>query len=115
MANMRRLLVWSVLGCFVMPALALAADDSGARLPSSAAASSAAGTFLPWTVSARTDRQRGFLTLGGGYDSARGAGVATASAETQLWGPLSLRLGGFYSEAARTLRPDVGVKLGVLA
>jgi hypothetical protein len=90
-------------------------DDGAARPPSSAAASSAAGTFLPWTLSAHSGPQRGFLTLGGGYDSARGAGLATASAEVQMWGPLSLRLGGFYSEAARTLRPDVGVKLGVLS
>jgi hypothetical protein len=114
----KRLLLAAVVsmaaGLSALPASSRAADDAEARPPSSAAASSAAGTFLPWTMSARTDRQRGFLTLGGGYDSARQAGLATASAETQLWGPLSLRLGGFYSEAARTLRPDVGVKLGAL-
>jgi hypothetical protein len=94
---------------------ALAADDVSP--PAAAEPTAAAGSFLPWTVSARPPGAggRGFLTLGGGYDAARGAGVGQASAEAQVWGPLSLRLGGFYSEASRSLRPDAGLKLGLLS
>jgi hypothetical protein len=95
---------------------ARAADDS-TPAASSAQPTAAAGSFLPWSVSARSPAQggRGYFTLGGGYDSARGAAVGQASAEAQIWGPLSLRLGGFYSEAATSLRPDAGLKMTLLS
>jgi hypothetical protein len=111
-----RVLIAAALAVTSVARPALADDDVTAPA-TSAQATAAAGSFLPWTVSARPPGQggRGFFTLGGGYDTARGAGVGQASAEAQVWGPLSLRLGGFYSEAARTLRPDVGLKLGLLS
>ena len=63
-------------------------------------------------MSARTDRQRGFLTLGGGYDSARQAGLATASAGDPGLGPAVAPGGGILQRGRAHLAPRRGSQAG---
>jgi hypothetical protein len=94
---------------------AAAQEDDAGQTRASADEAAARGALLPWSVRPSSDGPRGLVIAGGGYDSARGAAVGSAAAEVRVWGPLALRVGGFYSEAARGVRPDAGLKLGLLS
>jgi hypothetical protein len=80
--------------------------------PEPAIESARAGMFLPLTLGPRTDSQRGFAIVRGGYDSARSTGLVEGVADVTLIGPLAARLGVSYREANESaLRPSVGLRL----
>jgi hypothetical protein len=94
-------------------------DGDAAEAEPAAAAnaerSTAAGMFLPWTVSPRGADQRAIVQMQGGYDGARAGSTFEAATEARVIGPLSLRAGATYSDATRDMRPVFGLKLPVLS
>jgi len=114
----RRLAIASVMTGFLMvvPAVARAEDDQGVSQapPPAAKASVAQGAFLPWTMGARSDVQRGLVFMQGGYDGAERGAIYQMVGEAQLFERLSLRAGGSYFGRGDTVRPEVGLRLDVL-
>lgn len=81
---------------------------------SAAAQSAEAGMFLPSTVSARTDTQRGVVRALAGYDSARDRMQFEAVADVTLIGPVAARVGATYGQNKDSFRPTVGVRVQAL-
>lgn len=79
-----------------------------------AARSATAGAFLPLTLGARSDMQRGLVFVQGGYSGAERGGVYQLAAEAQLFGRLSVRAGGSYFGPNDTFRPEVGLRVDAL-
>lgn len=80
-----------------------------------AAASSEAGMFLPFTITARTDSQTGIVRVLGGYDSARRGGQFEALADITVIGPLALRVGTIYTAQPDAFRPTIGARVQALS
>jgi len=119
---------WAVVSlcCVLLPcALAQAQDqkqeqtepsDAPGTQPVGAAISSAdAGMLLPFTVSPRTDSQRGVVRVFGGYDSARERTQFEALADVTIIGPVALRLGALYGQRQDTFRPTIGLRVQALS
>jgi hypothetical protein len=105
----------SLMSCLMSwPATGRAAEDEIQQPPASGASSAAAGAFLPWTLTPRTDTQRVLVGATGGYDGARASAAFEAAVEARVIGPLSLRAGGFYSSTSGTLRPVIGGSVRLL-
>jgi hypothetical protein len=91
-------------------------DGAAAEVEQSIAIRSAeAGMLLPFSVSPRTDSQRGIVRALGGYDSARKRGQFEAIADVTIIGPLALRVGALYGQQRDTFRPSVGLRVQALA
>jgi hypothetical protein len=93
---------------------AAAQDVEEPAQPERATRSAEAGMFLPLTLAPRTDSQAAFAVLLTGYDAGRKSAIVEGSAEVTLWGPLALRAGAVYTDAANTLKPTFGLKLQAL-
>jgi hypothetical protein len=95
---------------------ARAADDqlSTGLEPPPAAKSAQTGAFLPWTMGARSDAQRALVFGQGGYNGADGAAIFQMVGEAQIFGRLSLRLGGGYYGPNDTFRPEAGLRVDAL-
>lgn len=113
---------WSVVGGIALVAalcIALRAEaqqsDSPATEPGAAAEAAAqAGQFLPTTISARTDSQRGYLVAFGGYDSARESAQAEALVDVSIFKWLALRAGFLYTQQPNQTRPTLGARVQAL-
>jgi hypothetical protein len=68
------------------------------------------GLFLPSTLAANVGVVPAFVSAYSGYDGARRALVASATAEIRLWGPVALRGGSEYSANGNRPRPTVGLR-----
>jgi hypothetical protein len=91
-------------------------DDATGKTEVSAAISSAdAGMFLPFTISPRTDSQRGIVRAIGGLDSARDRAQFEAVADVTIFGPLAVRVGAQYGQQRDSFRPSVGLRLQALS
>jgi len=71
--------------------------------------------LLPFTVSPRTDSQRGVVRVFGGYDSARERTQFEALADVTIIGPVALRLGALYGQRQDTFRPTIGLRVQALS
>jgi hypothetical protein len=112
MVHARPLLIAFALTALA-PAAALAdppAEGDNARVPEvSGARSAESGAFLPLGVPARTDAQRAYLWMTGGYDAARGGFVFDSAVQATLFGPLSVRAGAGYVGPGGEVRPAVSL------
>ena len=89
-------------------------EGDNARQPvASGARTAESGAFLPLGVPARTDAQRAYLWMTGGYDAARGGFMFDSAVQATLFGPLSVRAGAGYVGPNGQARP--GVSLAVQA
>jgi len=108
----------SVAACALVGVLAglARAEDDGVLPgpPPAATASVARGSFLPWTMGARSDAQRGLVYMQGGYDGADQGAIYQMVGEAQLFERLSLRAGGSYFGRGDTVRPEVGLRVDLL-
>jgi hypothetical protein len=98
-------------------ALALSQPASAEELERPAresAKSASAGAFLPWTMGARSDTQQAFVYGQGGYGGAEKGAVFQTVIEAQVYGRVSLRAGGEYTELGGKFRPEVGLRLDAL-
>ncbi len=82
--------------------------------PALAAKSAGSGAFLPWTMSARSDTQRGLVFVQGGYNGAENGGVYQMAAEAEVFGRVAVRAGGSYYGPSDTFRPEVGLRVDTL-
>jgi hypothetical protein len=90
--------------------------DAPAETPTSAAVSSAeAGMLLPFSISPRTDSQRGLARALGGYDSARRRAQFEVVADVTVIGPVAVRLGALYGQQRDTFRPTLGLRVQALS
>jgi hypothetical protein len=90
-------------------------DDATAERATSAAVSSAdVGMMLPFTISPRTDTQRGIVRAIAGYDSARERAQFEAIADVTIIGPLAVRVGAVYGQQRDTFRPTLGLRIQAL-
>ena len=72
------------------------------------------GTLLPSTLAARVGEQSGLALGFGGYDGARAAPIASATAEVRVWGPFALRGSVDYSNVRKEGRPSIGGRVQLL-
>lgn len=85
-------------------------EGDNARQPvASGARTAESGAFLPLGVPARTDAQRAYLWMTGGYDAARGGMVFDSAVQATLFGPLSVRAGAGYVGPNGQFRPSVSL------
>src|SRR3954468_17927264 len=90
-------------------------DDSPSVQPAAAAQASAeAGQFLPTTIGARTDSQRGYFLAFGGYDSARRSAQAEAVVDVGIFDWLAVRGGFLYTQRPDRTRPTIGLRAQAL-
>jgi len=82
--------------------------------PPPSAKSAGAGAFLPFTMGARSDTQRALVYGQGGYGGATKGAIFETVIEAQVFGRVSLRAGGNYSELGGKFRPEVGLRLDAL-
>ncbi len=82
--------------------------------PRPAATSADVGSFLPLTMAARSDSQRGLVFGQGGYNGAESSAVFNLLGEAQLFNRVSLRLGGGYYGPNDQFRPEVGLRIDAL-
>lgn len=73
-----------------------------------------AGTFLPWTMAARSDSQRALVYSQGGYDGARQGAVLQTVVEAQVLGRVALRAAASYLGAESRVSPEVGLRVDAL-
>jgi hypothetical protein len=114
-----------VTGALVGPWRVARADDTLATVPptpaddaaassaspaSSVSATVAAGAFLSTALSARLDGGRGFVSVMGGWDQARGGGVYDTTAEAQLIAPVFLSAGATYDGPGTIASPHVDLR-----
>jgi hypothetical protein len=93
-----------------------ATPDTAEQPPEGRAARSAeAGMFLPYTMAPRTDSQRAFAFVLGGYDSPREHGQLEGTADLTVWGPLAVRIGVLYGQTSDQLRPSAGLRVQALS
>lgn len=91
------------------------ADAPQAERVGAAIQSADAGMFLPFSVSPRTDSQRGVVRVLGGYDSARERMQLEALGDVTIFGPVAVRLGATYGQRQDTFRPTVGLRVQALS
>src|SRR6476620_2010150 len=100
----------------VMAIPAAAQDADGAEHREERAEESArAGMFLPYTMAPRTDSQRAFALVLGGYDTPRERGQLEGTADVTLFGPVAARVGVLYGQSADQLRPSGGLRVQALS
>lgn len=112
------MLTLALLACRAGRASAQTRDESAAegaqRSSETAAASAGAGMFLPMTLGARTDSQRGFFLAYGGYDSARESAQSEMLVDVSLFRWLAIRAGALYTQSPNQVRPTVGLRAQAL-
>ncbi len=96
----------------------LAQPSEGDRIPEAhlppARKSVDAGSFAPFSMSARSDTQKALAHVQGGYDAAKGGATFESVVEASLARRLSLRAGASYISADGKVRPLVLGKVDVL-
>lgn len=97
------------------PSAALGQDLEPTPAPGGATRSAEAGMFLPFTLASRVDTQAAFVTTLSGYDSARKSALLEGATEIHLWGPIAVRAGAVYTDAANTLKPTFGLHVQALS
>jgi hypothetical protein len=118
MQTQRLAISWFLLlaTCSSSHVLAQAHDDAETQPPeSTAAVSGEAGMFLPTTIAARVDSQKGYVRALGGYDSARRSAQFEALADVTIIGPLAARVGVLYAQRPNSFRPSVGLRVQALS
>lgn len=91
-------------------------DDPNAEKDHGVAVGSAeAGMLLPYSVSPRTDSQRGVVKVLGGYDTPRERMQFEAVADVTIFGPLAIRAGAMYGQKSDTFRPTIGLRVQALS
>src|SRR4051812_23098891 len=97
----RRWCRWIIVGLVAGGSASARAQDSEVETSMTAPPGVATGTrdglFLPSLLSPRVGAVPAYASGFGGYDSARGTGIANASAEVVIWGPIAVRGGAEYS------------------
>lgn len=91
------------------------ADAESPRDASSLDQAIAAGALLPLTLSPTVGAVPATAIGYAGYDGARGAAVAQAFAEVQVWRQLALRGGTEFSDTTHRVRPSVGARLQIIS
>jgi hypothetical protein len=99
----------------VTPVLAQSADGADSSATARATRSAEAGMFLPETVAPRTDSQRAFALVLGGYDTPRQKGQLEGTADVTLFGPVAARVGVLYGQTSNRLRPSAGLRVQALS
>jgi hypothetical protein len=103
--------VFAAIVCSTALAAAQPRDDSPFLQPQPAAEVGAfAGQFLPTTLSARTDSQRGYFLAFAGYDSARKSAQSEALVDVSILSWLAVRGGFLYTQHPNRTRPTIGVR-----
>jgi hypothetical protein len=77
-------------------------------------AATAAGDFLPETLSARVGTVPVFAYGSGGYDSSRRGPLVDSVVEARVWGPFALRFQATYSNDTDKMRPSVAGRVQLL-
>jgi hypothetical protein len=72
------------------------------------------GAFLPSTLAPCVGATAALASAFGGYDGARQAPIASATAEVRVWGPLAIRGGAEYSTDRKQPRPTIGGRVQLL-
>ena len=114
-------LVLFVVWCGSLPAQVLAQeapaeDDPNGKTDHGVAVDTAeAGMLLPYSVSPRTDSQRGVVKVLGGYDTTRERMQFEAVADVTIWGPIAIRAGAMYGQKSDTFRPTIGLRVQALS
>jgi hypothetical protein len=72
------------------------------------------GAILPSTLAPRVGATKALALGFAGYDGARSAPMASATAEVRVWGPFAVRGGVEYSSVRKEGRPTIGGRLQVL-
>ncbi|MEZ4408373.1 MAG: hypothetical protein R3A52_18130 [Polyangiales bacterium] len=72
------------------------------------------GAYLPYTVPARSDAQRAYAWVQGGYDSARGGATIDSAVQANLAGRVSLRAGVGWTGPSGDVRPSVALSVDAL-
>src|SRR5688500_7675564 len=91
-------------------------DDGAAdpKPPVSAKRSAAVGSFAPWGMTARSDRQEGTFQVLGGYDTGRGGALFSSTGEGRVSDRVSVRAGFSWVEGTPGGGPQLGVKVDLL-
>lgn len=82
--------------------------------PERAEVSAEAGAFLPFTLGARVDSQRAFVSTTSGYDSANRTALLESAAALHIWGPFAIKAAAVYTADNNTLRPQFGLQVQAL-
>lgn len=94
---------------------ALAQDDAETSSEHRAESSAQAGMFMPYTIAPRTDSQRAFALVLGGYDTPREKAQLEGTADVTLFGPVAARVGVLYGQNLNRLRPSAGLRVQALS
>lgn len=89
-------------------------DDDEPAAGDTARSAADAGGFATWTMSARSDAQKGLVLVTGGYDGGRDGAQFESVLEARLYGPLSFRAGGSYIGPDGEMRPIFTAKVDAL-
>jgi hypothetical protein len=89
-------------------------DVARVREPDPAVSATAAGAFLPQTLSPRVGGVPAFAFASGGYDSSRGGPLVDSALEVNVWGPFALRAQTTYSNDTDRMRPSVAGRVQLL-
>jgi hypothetical protein len=84
--------------------------EESAAAPSDTLSATRVGTFLPSTLTPAVGAGAAYASTLGGYDTAHGAPIASATAEVRIWGPLAVRGGADFSATRTTSRPTIGLR-----
>src|SRR6185436_1968599 len=94
---------------------ASAQQDEGTASGPATERAAQAGMFLPYTIAPRTDSQRAFAFVLGGYDTPREHGQLEGTADVTMIGPLAARVGVLYGQSSDRLRPSAGLRVQALS
>ena len=72
------------------------------------------GVLLPSTLAPRVGANAALALGFAGYDGARSAPIASATAEVRVWGPFAVRGGVEYSSVRKEGRPTIGGRVQLL-
>lgn len=90
-------------------------DDSSAAEPAASAQRTAdSGALSTWSMAPRTDTQRAFVHVQGGYDAAKKGAAMESLIEARIYGRFALRAGASYVGPEGKVRPLVAAKVDTL-
>jgi hypothetical protein len=103
-----------IVGAGGQVARAQEAVEPAPRAEEPALAATAAGAFLPETLSAQVGSVPMFAYGSGGYDSSRRGPLVDSAVEAHVWGPFALRFQATYSNDTDKMRPSVAGRVQLL-
>lgn len=108
-----------MIACLTFAPMATAATDAEGQVapttwPGAVRESTAAGSFLPLTLTPTVGATKALGYVEGGYVSPTRAGTFRSFAEARVWHRLALRVGARLDEAGREVGPSLGARLQLL-